>query len=895
MKKRIKSAIILSVFLLSFAPFSFPSPIVFSQETGDMEINGYEEWTEDMIIKGEVVINEGATLEIKKGVKVSFERWSGIVVDGDLIVDGTVKEPVIFKQGEGWSEYSIVIRSGGKGKFRNADISGGGAVPGILMHNDMFITKTANADFPSAIYVRNGGNLEAEGLNLHNNYVGIHLEAVPYYSKVKINRSKFFSNDSYDVVYDSNNVNKLDFKYNWWGYSDGPKKLFYGAVQYGYEKIRGPVDFSNWATEENFHDPVIIIPGILGSQKKEGQWQIDPVFHTYDNLYDEFASNGYVPEEDLFKFPYEWRDSNVDNAKLLKDKINEIKTQTNWPKVDVVAHSMGGLLSREYVESDYYQNDVDQLITLGTPHNGAPEAYLKWEGDKWFWSLGDIYTKNIIKQEAEEGGYVDIFDYVRQRPVASLKELLPVYDYLQDVDDDYAYRVYPEGYPRNEFLENLNSEEKKNKLKDIEFSKIVGGLGNENITIAGFKVINVDMGKKWEHGYPHGLEIPILGDESMLYSDGDKTVPLFSGRSENIPADYLIEINSDHRGLPTEAQSDVLEILTSERPETEKRDSLVKDILIASVFSPIDVQIIAPDGKKIGKNFETGGILNEIEGAYYTGFETENEFITIPNPIDGEYQVITQGTGNGEYRIEVAKISEDSENPIEAKESTAIFRGTAEEGRIDQLEVGLAGDEIIGEEKDEIAPEISISNPKNEQYLNSGELEFEFEATDNISVKENIEIKKYLDGVETKIDAINDLSLEKIGNHKFELEAIDEAGNIARKEAGFEIVTDFPTILSNVGHYQDLGMIRKQEAKALKNIIGNISRLEKILKSVQNSKRIKAKDKIKLEKTINNMIGKHIDSTVKFIEKKPEKFIFANAKEFLIESLEYIGSRWRIK
>ncbi|EKE15692.1 MAG: PGAP1 family protein [uncultured bacterium] len=841
-----------------------------------------------MTIKGEVVINEGAVLEIKKGVKVSFEGWSGIVAKGNLIVKGTVKEPVIFKQGNGWSEYSIEIRSGGKAKFRNADISGGGAIPGILMHNDKFIAKTASASFESAIYVRNGGNFEADGLNLHDNYAGIYVENVPYYSEVKANRSKFFSNDAYDVIYAKNSVNNLDFKYNWWGYPDGPKKLFYGSVQYGYEKIRGSVDFSDWADKEDFHDPVIIIPGILGSQKKDGQWQIDPVFHTYDNLYDEFADNGYVPEEDLFKFPYEWRDSNADGAKLLKDKINEIKIQTDWPKVDVVAHSMGGLLSREYVESDYYQSDVDQLVTLGTPHNGAPEAYLKWEGDKWFWSLGDIYTKNIIKQEAEEGGYADIFDYIHQRPVASLEELLPVYDYLQEVDNDYAYRIYPEGYPRNEFLENLNSEEKKNKLKDIEFDKIIGGLGNENITIAGFKIIDVDMGKKWEHGYPHGLEIPILGDESMFYSDGDKTVPLSSGRSENIPADYLIEINSDHRDLPTEAQSDVLELLTGERPETEKRNSLVKNILMVSVFSPIDIQIIAPDGKRVGKDFETGEIINEIDGAYYTGFETENEFITIPNPEDGEYEIATQGTGVGEYRVEVTKISEDEENTFEAKESTAVFEGIAEEGKIKEAQIEIAGDEVLGEKKDEIAPVIVINSPENKRYLNSGGLELNFDVTDDVSAKGNIAVKKYLDGVETEADAIADLSLEKTGTHIFAVEAVDEAGNTVRSEANFEIITDFTTLISNVGHYGEMGMIRKQEVKALKNIIGNISRLEKVSKLVEKSEYIKTKDKKKIAETIDRMIIKHVDSVIMLIGKKPEKFISADAKDVLIGSLEYI-------
>ena len=37
----------------------------------------------------------------------------------------------------------------------------------------------------------------------------------------------------------------------------------------------------------------------------------------------------------------------------------------------LVGHSMGGIVSREYVQnSDYYHGDVDKIITLDCPHEG---------------------------------------------------------------------------------------------------------------------------------------------------------------------------------------------------------------------------------------------------------------------------------------------------------------------------------------------------------------------------------------------------------------------------------------------------------------------------------------------------------------------------------------------
>ena len=76
--------------------------------------------------------------------------------------------------------------------------------------------------------------------------------------------------------------------------------------------------------------------------------------------------------------------------------------------MDVVAHSMGGLLAREYIESDYYDDDVDQLITVGTPHLGAPKDYVTWEAGEFLGLFAPV-QKRIFALEALENGYLDIF------------------------------------------------------------------------------------------------------------------------------------------------------------------------------------------------------------------------------------------------------------------------------------------------------------------------------------------------------------------------------------------------------------------------------------------------------------------------------------------------------
>jgi len=56
-------------------------------------------------------------------------------------------------------------------------------------------------------------------------------------------------------------------------------------------------------------------------------------------------------------------------------KYKRDPTEEEIPKKYIlIAHSMGGLAAREYIFSDYYQNDVAALITIDTPHEGASSA-----------------------------------------------------------------------------------------------------------------------------------------------------------------------------------------------------------------------------------------------------------------------------------------------------------------------------------------------------------------------------------------------------------------------------------------------------------------------------------------------------------------------------------------
>ncbi|MCD4705761.1 lamin tail domain-containing protein, partial [bacterium] len=396
--------------------------------------------------------------------------------------------------------------------------------------------------------------------------------------------------------------------------------------------------------------PVIIIHGITGSWYKQKKgWVLDPIMHTYDNLYSALIWEGYTPDKDLFNFSYDWGKINIATAEYLKNKIDEVKIITNVDKVNLITHSMGGLVARQYIESNY-KNDIDKLIFLGTPHNGANRAYLMWEGTTGFQEKEGFILKLFFLLKAHACD-LDLYDYIHMH-VTSISELLPTYDYLRDADTGQL-RDYPDNYPTNSFLENLNSQENLDILinSGIEISNIVSD--SDISTLDTLVVENSDDDKKWEHGEPTSYE----------YSAGDGTVLIKSAKG--FMGDYSIVVNSDHSDLPTKAINQVLAILNPYIIEFPTEHSIdwvtVDDILVITVHSPINILVTAPNGSQIGNQSDPN---NQIPLAFYSGTE-DPEFITIPNPLKGNYKIEAFGTGSGEYEIEVNYINDTQQELIQ--------------------------------------------------------------------------------------------------------------------------------------------------------------------------------------------------------------------------------------
>ncbi|MCG2695657.1 hypothetical protein L6248_01855, partial [Candidatus Parcubacteria bacterium] len=473
---------------------------------------------------------------------------------------------------------------------------------------------------------------------------------------------------------------------------------------------------------ESGMDPVIIVPGIMGSWNVSGEWQLDPILHTYDNLWEALKLAGYEENKTLFAFPYQWRLSNSYTAVLLQEEIRKIKEDIcECDKVDIVAHSMGGLVARSYIQSNDYQNDVDQLIFLGTPHQGSTRAYLAWEGGEFGVKPIDKIQQRIFTVEADFNGYGSVFKYVRGLPMQSIQEMLPIYDYLRD-KDTMQLRIYPNNYPVNIFLDQLNNPIQLEKLNSINITNILANAGNDS-TINNLRVIEKEFfNGEWEHGYPENYSLPFT-DHGLEYGAGDGTVPERSNK-DFLGLENVIIDNSSHNDMATDAQKTVIKELTGVEPTEEVRKNIFSKFFLIRIFSPADFTVIAPDNKKIGKNIGGSEI---IPGAFYSGFDSDIEFAVIPDPINGEYKIELEGTGEGEYKLSASFI--DDEQDIDKE-----FFGNIQQGQIQSFDFAYEAEaqdpisELVPE--DNVLHVITINNPtENEQYLHNENLIIDYTAT----------------------------------------------------------------------------------------------------------------------------------------------------------------------
>jgi hypothetical protein len=120
----------------------------------------------------------------------------------------------------------------------------------------------------------------------------------------------------------------------------------------------------------------------------------------YGNLIKTFTDAGYVEGQDLFVTPYDWRLDIASSAMTVGTVIQDAAAHSANGKVDIIAHSMGGLTVKNYLSSASSTAFVDKLIFSGVPQLGAPYVFKALQyGDDLEFGMGpfSILNENEVK------------------------------------------------------------------------------------------------------------------------------------------------------------------------------------------------------------------------------------------------------------------------------------------------------------------------------------------------------------------------------------------------------------------------------------------------------------------------------------------------------------------
>ncbi|KAD5960578.1 hypothetical protein E3N88_12050 [Mikania micrantha] len=104
-------------------------------------------------------------------------------------------------------------------------------------------------------------------------------------------------------------------------------------------------------------------------------FHVTDVYHFHDMI-DMLVNCGYKKGTTLFGYGYDFRQSNRTDLLMngLKEKLETAYKASGGRKVNLISHSMGGLLVSCFISlnSDVFAKYVNKWITIATPFQGAP-------------------------------------------------------------------------------------------------------------------------------------------------------------------------------------------------------------------------------------------------------------------------------------------------------------------------------------------------------------------------------------------------------------------------------------------------------------------------------------------------------------------------------------------
>ncbi|MES2059780.1 MAG: right-handed parallel beta-helix repeat-containing protein [Patescibacteria group bacterium] len=617
---------------------------------------------------------------------------------------------------DGWDPAQVIGVYEGHLNIDGAMIADGGGIYGIIIFDDnidgthhssaSLKNVTIKNFFWENIVIDSAGDYSIEDSDIEDSGYGIDVYSQAGTGSMLMKNNIIMGNGVGAGFYLSNasSTYVFDARDNWWGDASGPYNADSNPEGLGniLDDDPNPALYSPWLTSPpHKRNPVIIIPGIMSSYlNKEDGTEVWPniiklVLLPFDNYYlkplmldeggkptesllatdvirDSFGkeffaglinnliSSGYKEGKDMFVFPYDWRLDVRDNVEALKDKIDNVLKQTKSNKVDVIAHSMGGLVAKYYIEHEG-QGRVDKFVDIATPHFGAPKAFKALEyGDDMEIKFNDKFGVNpeAIKRISQN--------------MPSVYNLLPSREYFAASDTDYKYYVddigdvdgdgasgrldfeSTEAFLKNTGRNDLLLGKADNLHQDLdEFDPANYGVDAYNIVGCGTPTIGKIFANKKQTKNDFEYEI--------LYISGDGTVPQRSAEGLLTSHTFYANGGVQHSTMPSDANVDALidnvlagsadsfDLASHTSIQTASTSCALPNGKYLSFHSPVDVHVFDAAGDHTGPDSD-GNIEYGVPGVAYDTIG-EQKFVFLPD--GAEYSVKLNATANGAFSVNV--------------------------------------------------------------------------------------------------------------------------------------------------------------------------------------------------------------------------------------------------
>ena len=483
--------------------------------------------------------------------------------------------------------------------------------------------------------------------------------------------------------------------------------------------------------------PVLIVPGVLGTDIKKGsdilwanpimaipgnsddfmdplQFKEDltpldnsltvdkvigekPLFDYTKSLIEEFAGQDYIENQDLFTFPYDWRygvsgkyGDNTDNVDKLKEKIDEILSQTGASKVDVIAHSTGGLLLKKYIMDNPESHHVNKAVMVGVPNLGAAKAVKVLVAGDGF----DIFGLNDEEMKKISENMPVVYDLSPTRKLYDIKgsfvkvieQKFLARDIVKDLNFDEArdYLLNDHG------LNGTAYQNTQNLQTDAFVNYDMRSAGADVYNIVGCKAGTI--GQIVEKRSKKLFGSPLVNYLKPQELTGDETVPFES--ADSILADddqeyYAKQIKHSSLLSANGSRQLIVNLITGSDLSTGNKiitkQSLLNDIKQCelkgksiNIQSPLAIEVFDNVGNRLGFA-EDGSLQNDIPGADFNVFG-DHKFVYLPEE-GASYTFNFTGTGDGTFTLGIDDIDENqttqSQNFINIPVSTTTL-GTLE-------------------------------------------------------------------------------------------------------------------------------------------------------------------------------------------------------------------------